>query len=129
MKKHNPETAWFKKIIGVALVVVSLVILLMNIRVTSFGFFRFGGRVNSAPILLVILIALIIWAVISGSKVPLILAGVDILLIIVSVLVGSVFTFTNMDAFTLIMILATSAVGVALYLVGVFQGGKREKKS
>ena len=129
MKKNFQDSSLLRMILGVGLVVASIVILLMNIEVITFGFFRIG-TVDSAPILLVVLVFLIIWAVVSGKKLPFILAGVDILLIIVSVLIGTRFVFKRMNAFTLIVIIGMFAVGVGLVLSTLIHPNKdREPKA
>ena len=129
MKKNFQDSSLLRMILGVGLVVASIVILLMNIQVISFSFFRIG-QVDSAPILLVVLVFLIIWAVASGKKLPFILAGVDILLIIVSVLIGTHFVFKQMNAFTLVVIIGMFAVGVGLVLSTLIHPNKdREPKA
>ena len=127
MKKLSSEAAMLRMMLGIGLGVTSIVILLMNIQVTSFSFFRFG-QVDSGPILLVVLVFLIVWAVIAGKKLPFILAGVDVLLIIISVLVGTRFVFKRMSVFTLIVIVGMFAVGVGLVLSAVIQKKAEKKK-
>ena len=127
MKKISQESSILRMVLGIGLIVASIVILLMNIQVISFSFFRIGS-VDSAPILLVVLVFLIVWAVASGKKLPFILAGADIVLIIVSVLIGTHFVFKQMNAFTLIVIIGMFAVGVGLLLSLLFSGKKDKEK-
>ena len=127
MKKFTQESSLLRMMLGIGLIVTSIVILLMNIQVMTFGFFRIGS-VDSAPILLVVLVFLIVWAVASGKKLPFILAGVDILFIIVSVLIGTRFVFKQMNAFTLIVIIGMFAVGAGLLLSLLIHGKKDPDK-
>ena len=120
----DSEIRGIKKWFGAAIAVLAVVILLMNIEVTTFGFFRIGP-VSSAPILIITLVLLIIWAVISTKKIPWILAAVNILLIIISVLVGTTFRFRRMTAFTLVVIAAMLGIGIGLIILGSIRPKKR----
>ena len=102
-------------LVGIAMMIAGLVILLMNIQVSSFGFFRFG-RFSSAPVLVVAFILLLIWAVASGKILQWILVAADVLCIIISVILGTNFYFNRMSVFTLLVMLGLFAVGVGLVL-------------
>lgn len=117
--EKTPAVRFFECIIGVLLIVVSIVLLLMNIRVTTFRFFSIGNF-NTAPVLIILLVILIIAGVLIPKKFPWVLVAVDIVLIIVSVLMGSVFQFQQMTAFTLIVMIGMFAVGWGLVLANIF---------
>ena len=113
----NNEIRGIRKWFGAAIAVLAVTILLMNIEVSSFGFFRIGP-LNSAPILVITLVLFLIWAVISSKKLPWILVAVNILLILVSVLLGTHFILRRMTAFTLVVIVAMLGIGIGLYILG-----------
>ena len=73
----NSEIRGIRRWFGAAIAVLAVTILLMNIEVTSFGFFRIGP-LNSAPILVITLVLFIIWAVISSKKFPWIMVAINI---------------------------------------------------
>ncbi|MBR6322304.1 MAG: hypothetical protein IKR59_05505 [Lachnospiraceae bacterium] len=104
-------------LIGVALVVVGIIILLLNIEVVDFGFYRFG-RVNTAVILLILLIALVVWVFIAKKKMlPLVCILVDLLLMVISVIAGTRFVFRQMNAFVVVLIIAMIGAGIGLAVV------------
>ena len=102
-------------LIGIAMMVAGLVILLMNIQVSSFGFFRIGN-ISSAPVLIILFIFLLIWAVMRGKAFHWVLVAADILCIIISVILGTSFYFNRMNVFTLLVMLGMFAVGAGLVL-------------
>ena len=102
-------------LIGIAMMVAGLVILLMNIQVSSFGFFRIGN-ISSAPVLIILFIFLLIWAVMRGKAFHWVLVAADILCIIISVILGTSFYFNRMNVFTLLVMLGMFAVGTGLVL-------------
>ena len=121
----NSEIRGIRKWFGAAIAVLAVAILLMNIEVTSFGFFRIGP-LNSAPILIITLVLFIIWAVISSKRFPWIMVAVNILLILVSVLLGTHFVLRRMTAFTLVVIFGMLGIGIALYILGCTRPRKDE---
>ena len=121
----DSEMQGIRKWFGAAIAVLAITILLMNIEVYSFGFFRIGP-LNSAPILMITLVLFVIWAVISSKKFPWIMVAVNILLIAVSVLLGTNFYFRRMTAFTLVVIIAMLGIGIGLFILGSIKP-KKEK--
>ena len=109
-----------KFLLGCLIALLGIAIFLMNVQVSSLNFYHFGG-INSAPILLVVLFLCVIWAVISESKLPDVLIALDILLIIVSILMGTHFYLVRMNALTILTIITMIAVGIGLILVGLFK--------
>lgn len=104
-------------LIGVALVLVGIIILLLNIEVVDFGFYRFG-RVNTAVILLILLIALVVWVFIAKKKMlPLVCILVDLLLMVISVIAGTRFVFRQMNAFVVVLIIVMIGAGIGLATV------------
>ena len=123
---NNNNTAnTLQQLFGLAMAFVAVVILLLNIDVTNFAFYRIG-RVSTAPVLIVVMVLLVIWGVASTKKLPWILAAADVLLIVLSVLMGPHFYFRQMNALTLIVIVLMFAVGVGLIIAG--RAGKRESR-
>ena len=115
-REKKKETNCFAEfLVGVGMMIAGVVILLMNIHVSSFGFLRFG-RISSAPILVIVFLFLMVWAVIRGKTFQWILVGADILCIIISVLLGTEFYFARMTVFTLLLMLALLAVGLGLMI-------------
>ena len=116
MNKERKDTNHFAEfLVGIVMMVAGLVILLMNIQISSFGFFHFG-RISSAPILVIAFIVLLIWAVVRGRNLQWILVAADVLCIIVSVILGTSFYFHTMSAFSLLVMLMLFAVGAGLVL-------------
>lgn len=120
MKKpgSGAENHFAEFLIGIAMMIAGLVILLMNIQVYSFGFFRIGN-VSSAPVLLISFIFFLVWAVVRGKTFQWILVAADVLCIIISVLLGTSFYFNRMNVFTLLIMLGLFAVGAGLVLKNV----------
>ena len=123
MKDDNNNMLRF--LAGVALTVVGMALMLMNIDVMSFGFYRISG-VDTAVILLVVLGILIIWGVVSDSRIPWFLLVVDLFLIVLSVLLGTRFVFKRMNILTLIAIVAMIAVGLGLIIAGALGLGRKK---
>ena len=123
MKKDNNNLLRF--IVGAALTVVGMALMLMNIDVRTFAFYRVSG-VDTAAILLVLLAVFIIWGVLRDSRIPWILVVVDLFLIVISVLLGTRFVFKRMNVITVIAIIAMIAVGLALMIMGAL-GVSRKK--
>ena len=124
MNKKNTENP-LQQLFGLAMAFVAVVILLLNIDVTNFGFYRIG-QISTAPVLIVVMVMLVIWGVASDKKLPWILAAGDVLLIVLSVLMGTRFYFKRMSALTLIVIALMFAIGVGLIIAG--RGGKNDDK-
>ncbi len=124
MNKKNTENP-LQQLFGLAMAFVAVVILLLNIDVTNFGFYRIG-QISTAPVLIVVMVMLVIWGVASAKKLPWILAAGDVLLIVLSVLMGTRFYFKRMSALTLIVIALMFAIGVGLIIAG--RGGKNDDK-
>ena len=123
MKDDNNNMLRF--LAGVALTVVGMALMLMNIDVMSFGFYRISG-VDTAVILLVALGIFIIWGVVSDSRIPWFLLVVDLFLIVLSVLLGTRFVFKRMNILTLIAIVAMIAVGLGLIIAGALGLGRKK---
>ncbi len=115
MKNDNNNLLRF--LAGVALVVVGMGLLLMNIDVMTFAFYRMSG-VDTAVVLLLCLAIFVIWGVVSDSRLPWLLVVVDLVLIVVSVIMGTRFVFRRMNVLTLIAIVAMIAVGIGLIIAG-----------
>lgn len=125
MDNNNNGGNPLQQLFGVVMAFAAIVILLLNIEVTDFGFYRIGNF-STAPVLIVIMVLLVVWGVATSKKLPWVLAVVDVLLIILSVLMGTRFYFRRMNALTLILIALMFAVGVGLILAG--RDGKQDKK-
>lgn len=110
-------------ILGIALTILGVFLLLSNIHVSSLSFYSLGN-LNSAPILIILLIVFIITAVASDKNVCWILVFVDIVLILLSVILGTRFTFAYMSALDLVSIICVFAVGLGLVLRGLVNKNK-----
>lgn len=117
MKKMEKESTnhFAEFIIGIAMMIAGIVILLMNIQVYSFGFFRIGNF-SSAPVLIILFVFLLVWAIMRGKILQWILVAADIFCIIISVILGTNLHFSRMNAFTLLVMLGMFAVGAGLML-------------
>ncbi|MBE6989399.1 MAG: hypothetical protein E7426_01465 [Ruminococcaceae bacterium] len=115
--KNKSDSNPLQQLFGLVMAFVAVVILLLNIDVTSFGFYHIG-RVSTAPVLIVALVLLVIWAVVSSSKLAWGLAAADVLMIVISVLMGTRFYLRHMSALTLIVIVLMFAIGVGLIIAG-----------
>ena len=102
-------------LLGLIMTVVGFCILLANITVSSFGFYRFG-TIDTAVVLLVLLTIFIIWGVYSHKKIMWIFALVCIVMIVISVLLGTKFYFRRMSALTVITIIGMIAFGIGLII-------------
>lgn len=114
-----------QQLFGLVMAFVAIVILLLNIDVTNFGFYRIG-QISNAPVLIVVMVMLVIWGIASSKKLPWILAAADVVLIVLSVLMGTRFYFRRMSALTLIVIALMFAIGAGLIIAG--RGGKHDGK-
>lgn len=108
---------------GMALCLVSAVMLLMNLRVSNMTFYSFG-RVNSGGVLLVLFVIAVIWVVVKGSNLSLGALALVILAAFVSLLAGTRFYLTNIDAFQFILMVALAGVGLAL-IIKAFVGNRK----
>ncbi len=123
MDRKNVDANPLQQLFGIAMAFAAVIILLLNIEVTDFGFYRIGNF-STAPVLIVIMVFLVIWGVATSKKLPWALAVVDVLLIILSVLMGTRFYFRRMNALTLVLVALMFAVGVGLFIAG---RGKEKK--
>lgn len=125
-KKSGSSVSEF--FIGIGMMIAGLTILLMKIHVLSFGFLSFGP-ISSAPVLLIIFIFLIIWAINRGETLQWILVLADVLCIIISVILGTRLYFERMSVFTLILMLGLFAAGVGLVLknLSVVRSGSNDR--
>lgn len=112
---------------GILLFGLGVFLLLSNIRVSSLTFYRFG-KVSSAPILIILFIVFIVLAVIKSHWVTWSLVVFDIILMIVSVIMGTNFSFKYMSAFDLLAMIVLMSVGLGLFLKGVLGVNKKEGK-
>lgn len=110
---------------GIILTVFGIFLLLSNINVSSLSFCRVGG-INSAPILIILLIISIVVSIVSDKKFWWVLVFADIVLIIVSVILGTRFSFKYMSAFDLVLMIGVFAVGLGLVLKGLIGSNKGE---
>lgn len=110
-------------ILGIALTFLGVFLLLSNIHVSSLSFYRLGN-VNSDPILIILLIVFIITAIASDKKVCWVLVFVNIVLIILSVILGTRFTFAYMSALDLVLMICVFAVGLGLVLRDLVHNNK-----
>ncbi len=113
-ENDNDKTIQF--FFGLAMVCVAIVMLLLNIDVTTYGFLRFGP-VSSGPVLVIALLFLVVWAVVSNKRIAWILAAADIFAIIISVLLGTSFVFRRMNALSLIVMAGIGAIGAGLIIL------------
>ncbi len=112
-----------QQLFGVVMAFAAVVILLLNIEVTDFGFYRIWNM-STAPVLIVIMVFLVIWGVATSKRLAWGLAVADVLLIILSVLMGTRFYFRRMNALTLVLVALMFAVGVGLIIAGRERGKK-----
>ena len=128
---QNKETERLVKLVaGIVLAIAGVAVMLMNITVVNFRFYRIGP-VDTAAILLIILGVLLIWAFMANRpRVPVMLIILDLLLIIISVIMGTRFRFKQIDALTIILIIGLIASGIGLFLsgmIGPLRGGRKNE--
>jgi hypothetical protein len=113
--------------IGIILMIAGFYLLLSNIKVSTFGFYTFGG-VNSAPILLILLFVLIVISVIHSRWYTWGLVGLNVLAIIGSVIMGTRFVFKTVTMLELIAMLGCLAIGLGFFISSLFGLNKEDKK-
>lgn len=111
---------------GVVLFLVSVWMLLSNIRVNDIHFFSVYG-VNSAPILIVLFVVLVVLAVVNGKEWLWTLVILDVIAMIISVILGTRFSLARMSALDLLLILGTLAIGLGLMIKGMIDVRKEDK--
>lgn len=125
MEKKKNEPSLFCLLFGLALTAAGIILLLSHIVVSSFGFYHFG-RISSGPVLVILFVFLLIWALVKGKKLPWIFVFADILCIIGAVILGTDFYLQRMSLFTLLLMLGMLAVGVAMIIRNLGIGGSKE---
>lgn len=108
---------------GVVLFFVGIWMLLSNIRVYYIQFYTFHG-VNTASILIILFVVLIVLAIVKTNKMLWMLVLLDVIAMIVSVILGTRFSFARMSALDLLLMLGTLAVGIGLMIKGWGGAGK-----
>ena len=111
---------------GAILFFVGIWMLLSNIRVTDIRFLYLSG-VNTAPILIVLFVVLIVLAIVNSNKWLWGLVVLDVITMIVSVILGTRFSFARMSVLDLLLMLGTLAVVIGLMIRGWIQAGKMLK--
>lgn len=114
-------------LIGIALCGLGIFLLLSNINVSSLTFYRIG-EISTAPILIILLIIFVIIAVVVSKWWSYLLVFIDIVGMIISVIIGTHFTFRSMSALTLVIMVAVFAIGVGLIIKSLFNISKDENK-
>lgn len=112
-------------LLGIVLMVVGGVFLLSNVEIGGYGFYHIG-TVNTGAVLIVLFVVFVIAAVVSAKGVFGILAGLDLVMLFVSVLMGTQFRLNRMSAFELVLLVGLFGVGAGFVLHGVL--GMYDKK-
>ena len=110
--------------LGIAMCFIGIWLLLSNINVDNISFYKLGN-VNTAPILIIALIIFIVVAVVKSEWYTWTLVGLDIVMIIISVIMGTHFSLKHMSALQLILMVLLFAVGLGLIIRGLFVKDKK----
>lgn len=108
---------------GVVLFFMGIWMLLSNIRVNDIHFYAIHG-VNTAPILIGLFVVLIVLAIVNSKEWMWGLVLLDVIAMIVSVILGTRFSFTRMSALDLLLMLGALAVGIGLMIKGLIDAKK-----
>ncbi len=107
----------FQLYAGIVLVLIGLYLLLSNVRVTSFAFYRFGMQsVNTGAILIILLIASVVFMVVRPNRLSKGIVIALLILLLLSVILGIRIRLAYMSVLDLFLILGTIAVGIGLIL-------------
>lgn len=104
--------------LGVVMMLTGAFLLLRNMSVTNFGFFRFG-RISTSGILILLLIGFVVAGVATRKEIFVALSVLDVLLMFVSVIAGTRFVLRHMSALGFLSIIGLFAVGLGLVLSGL----------
>lgn len=107
---------------GIVCLLTGIVALLMNVSISSWGFYRFG-HISTGGILLVILLLSIIYTVIKRNKIGIVLIACSATLMILSLILGVHMYIRHMSVFSMILIIGLMAVGIGL-IAKYFLGSK-----
>lgn len=113
-------------LLGIIMCGLGVYLLLDNITVSSLNFYRLGS-VNTAPVLIILLILFVVIAVVKSEWWSYLLIFIDFIGIIISVIMGTSFHLKPMSAFTLILMVVVFAVGLGLIIKSLFGLNKAEK--
>ena len=102
-------------ILGIALTAIGAYVFLTHITVTSFSFYMFRG-VNTPAVLLLAMCVCFVVVVAKPNLITKWLLGIFSLLFIVSIILSLHFIFHGMNAFVLLLVLATFCGGLGLIL-------------
>ena len=106
-----------KKYSGIALLAVGLFMLFKMVRVSSFGFYRFGG-VNTSAIVLVLLVLSAIAVVVKQNKFTWGCLIVSLCLLVLSLLLGTSLYFAYTSLTNVLLVLVPSIIGLGLIIKG-----------
>jgi len=108
-----------KKTIGWILVVIGLFMLFKMVRVSSFGFYRFG-RVSTSAIVLVLLILSAIAVVVNKNKITMGCLIGSLALLVLSLILGTELYFAYTSLVDILLVLVPVVVGIGLIIKGSF---------
>lgn len=103
---------------GLICTLIGIVAFLMNVNVTSWGFYRFG-RMNSGGILIVLLILAVIYLVAKRNRTGIILVAIAVILILLSLILGINMYIRHISAFIMILIVGLIATGIGLIIKSI----------
>ncbi len=109
-----------KKYCGIALLAVGLFMLFKMVRVSSFGFYRFGG-VNTSAIVLVLLVLSAIAVVVKQNKFTWGCLIVSLCLLVLFLLLGTSLYFAYTSLTNVLLVLVPSIIGLGLIIKGVLK--------
>ena len=121
-------------LLGIALTVIGAYLFLTHVSVTGFSFYMLRG-VNTPAVLLLALCICFVITVVKPNLITKWLLGIFFLLFIVSIILSLHFVFHGMNAFVLLLVLATLFGGLGLIIracIGVTKydsDSKDDKKS
>lgn len=101
--------------IGLILCIITVVLLMMNIRVGSFSFYRFGF-INSGALCIIMLSISIVALLVKPCKVTKFLVAFMIIALILTIILGLHINLMPMSIFDFFLILAPGLIGLAFII-------------
>ncbi len=117
------ENFMSKKTLGWALVIIGLFMLFKMVRVSSFGFYRFG-RMSTSAIVLVLLLLSAIAVVVNKNKFTVGCFIFSLALLVISLIMGTELYFAYVSLTDILLVLVPVVLGTGLILQSVFHKRK-----
>ncbi len=113
-----------KRNVGWALVIIGLFMLFKMVRVSSFGFFRIG-RINTAAIVLVLLILSAIAVVVERNRFTVGCLVTSLCFLVLALVLGTDLYFAYSSLTDILLVLVPVIIGTGLIIKATIAGRKK----